>query len=41
MLEDQGMIGLLIATAGTLLLITAGRKGRRPATQPVRVDRKR
>jgi len=35
------MIGLLIATAGTLLLILAGSKGRRPATQPVRIDRKR
>jgi len=39
--EDHGMIGLLIVTAGTLLLITAGSKGRRPATQPARPNRKR
>ena len=34
------MIGILIAVAGVLLLISAGR-GRRVAAQPVRVNRKR
>ncbi len=31
------MVGVIIAIAGTLLLITAGRR-RRPAPQPVRTD---
>ena len=35
--EDE-MIGLIVAVAGTLLLVTAGR-GRKPAPQPVRVKR--
>jgi hypothetical protein len=34
---EDGMIGLIVAVAGTLLLITAG--GRRPQRQPVRNKR--
>ena len=37
---EGDMIELIIAVAGTLLLISAGTK-RRPAPQPVRTNRKR
>jgi hypothetical protein len=33
--QENIMVGVIIAVAGTLLLITAGRR-RRPAPQPVR-----
>ena len=33
------MIGVIVAVAGTLLLISAGRR-RRPAAQPVRTKRR-
>ena len=33
------MIGVIVAVAGTLLLISAGRR-RRPAVQPVRTKRR-
>ena len=40
MAEEYGMFELIVAVAGTLLLISAGR-GRRAAPQPVRVNWKR
>jgi hypothetical protein len=38
--QENIMVGVIIAIAGTLLLITAGRR-RRPAPQPVRIRKPR
>jgi hypothetical protein len=39
--RENIMAGLIIAIAGTLLLITAGTRRRRPAPQPVRTRKPR
>jgi len=38
--EENIMVGVIIVVAGTLLLISAGRR-RRPSPQPVRVRKPR